>query len=297
MQICLIFQGSVLKEISWNKKENLTKQFLEVTSTVLQNIQFPHGYVLLLEDWSLFYSINIYIHTLINLHYRAYAHVVLTHQASYKHTVTSVRSCGRTEQILSVHRKITKWHAFVAYNKENFELRDKLSPFDFRVVGPLYCGSESGLQSRRVQYEAGLMGFDGLDSYQALMHCLIVSCEMRYSGFQLSRNILFARHVAAHSLRLPEHVNAWGEMDGSNFRSLSCHFIMGKQIGSIRGTCYCRECSLCIIWLQLKLIKSPLWLLISQDSICIRFHVCISLEAAFKATYSRQESSCWLLPC
>lgn len=223
--------------------------------------------------------------------------MVLTHHASYKHTVTSEGSCGRTEQVLSVHRKTAKGCAFVAYNKENFELRNKFCPFDFRVVGPLYRGSDSGLQSRRVQCEAGLMGFDGLDSCQAFMHCLIISCETRYSVLQLGRNILFAKHVAAYSFRPPKHVNAWGEMDGSNFCSLSCHFIMGKQIGSIRGTCYCRVCSLCIIWLQLKLIKSPLWLLISQDSICVRFLVCISLEAAFKATYSRQESSWGLLPC
>lgn len=223
--------------------------------------------------------------------------MVLKHQVSYKHTVRSVRSCGRTEQILSVHRKIAKGGAFVAYNKENFELRNKFCPFDLRVVGPLCRGSDSGLQSKRGQCEAGLVGFDGLDSCQAFMHCLIISCEKRYSVFQLRRNILFAKHVAAYSLTPPKHVNAWGEMDGSNFPSLSCHFIMGKQIGSIRGTCYCRVCSLCIIWLQLKPIKSPLWLLISQDSICVRFHVCISLEAAFKGTYSRQESSCWLLPC
>lgn len=169
-----------------------------------------------------------------------------------------MRSCGRIEQIPSAHRKIAKGSDFVAYNKEIFELKDKFCPFDFRVVGPLCCGSDSGLQSRRVQCKAGLKGSDGLDSCQAFMHCLIISCEMCYSVFQLRRNILFAKHVAAYSLTPPKHVNAWGEMDGSNFRSLSCHFIMGKQIGSIRGTCYCRVCSLCIIWLQLKPIKSLL---------------------------------------
>lgn len=119
------------------------------------------------------------------------------------------------------------------------------------------CTVDLILTYEEEECESGLVGF-GLDSCQAFMHCLIVSCEMCYSISQLGRNILFAKHVAAYSLMLPKHVNAWGEMDGSNFRSLTCHFIMGEQIGSIRGTCYCRVCSLCIIWLQLKPIKSPL---------------------------------------
>lgn len=145
------------------------------------------------------------------------------------------------------------------------------------------------LKGRRVQIWWVLMGWTHARPLCIALSFLVKDIERR--------NILFSEHVAAYLLTLPKHANAWGEMDDSNFHSLSCHFIMRKQIGSIQCTCYCRVCSSCSIRLQLKPIKSPLWLLISRDSICIRFRVCNSLVAAFKATYSRQETSCWLLPC
>lgn len=165
------------KEISWNK--NLTKQSLNVTRTVLQNIQFTHGYVL---EFILFQLTHIY--TLINLHYRTYAHVVLTHQASYKHTVRSVRSCGRTEKILSVHRKIAKGGAFVAYNKDNFGLRNKSCPFDFRVVGPLYCGSDSDLRRRGVWIRVGGLWAGLMPGLHALPDRFLWNVLLRFSTWE-----------------------------------------------------------------------------------------------------------------
>lgn len=108
-----------------------------------------------------------------------------------------------------------------------------------------------------------LMGWSQLHASPYVLWSFLVK-HIKAFSFQLSRSSLFAKHVVPHSLPLPKHVNAWGEMDDSNFHSLSHHFITRKQIEPIWCTYYNRMCSSCSIRMQLEPIKSPLWLLRSQ---------------------------------
>lgn len=152
-------------------------------------------------------------------------------------------------------------------------------------VGPLCCGSAAKQRSWASIRQVDVPHFDRLDAHR-LDHFLW-NASKSLSFFKHGRNIVVANHVAAYSLTLPKCANACSEMDDSNFRSLTCHFITRKQIASIQCTCYCWACSSCSIQLQLNPIESPLWLLISRDSIYVRFRVYNSLVVVLKAMCSR----------